>query len=344
DRMFVWGGVYFFIDSRQQRQYVYLNDGRQYDPATDTWSPVSGLNAPAPRAGHVAIWTGEKVLVWGGSGTTTGGTELRGGRYDPSLDTWETTSANTTLNAFGGYTGIAWTGNVMVVWGQSNGPTDSGMGGRYDPFTDSWVATSTESAPPAGGALAWIGNGMLVWQEKIHLYGLSSDADHDGVTVCGGDCNDGNPAVLPGAFEVCNGIDDNCDSLVDETFDGDGDGRTTCGGDCNDADPSAWGSPAEVSAVLIAMEPPVTITWASQSGSSGPGTVYDLVSGTRADLSAFDGSMAVCVSPGGMPPVTDDRSDPAGGQVFWYLVRARNSCGTGTYGSPALDNSIPACF
>ncbi len=45
------------------------------------------------------------------------------------------------------------------------------------------------------------------------------DADGDGFTVAQGDCNDANPAIHPGAAELCNGIDDNCDGTVDEGFD-----------------------------------------------------------------------------------------------------------------------------
>ncbi|HFA51172.1 MAG TPA: T9SS type A sorting domain-containing protein, partial [Bacteroidetes bacterium] len=50
------------------------------------------------------------------------------------------------------------------------------------------------------------------------------------LTATSGDCNDANAAVNPGATEVCNGIDDDCDGMTDEgvlttfyrDFDGDG--------------------------------------------------------------------------------------------------------------------------
>ena len=60
------------------------------------------------------------------------------------------------------------------------------------------------------------------------------DADGDGY-LSNVDCDDHNPLVHPGATEICNGVDDNCNNVVDEGFDRDGDGFTTCGGDCNDA-------------------------------------------------------------------------------------------------------------
>ncbi len=41
------------------------------------------------------------------------------------------------------------------------------------------------------------------------------DGDGDGVTAAEGDCDDDDPAVFPGAPEVCNGDDDDCDGTAD---------------------------------------------------------------------------------------------------------------------------------
>ncbi|MEC7987844.1 MAG: MopE-related protein [Myxococcota bacterium] len=68
------------------------------------------------------------------------------------------------------------------------------------------------------------------------------DADGDFWTVCGGDCDDGNPNIHPGASESNNNRDDNCNDLVDEltdsTADEDGDGQSGIDGDCDDFDAS----------------------------------------------------------------------------------------------------------
>ncbi|NUN14495.1 MAG: lamin tail domain-containing protein [Myxococcales bacterium] len=65
-----------------------------------------------------------------------------------------------------------------------------------------------------------------------------NDNDADGFAACD-DCDDTNGGVFPGVAEKCNGIDDDCDGLVDEGFDKDNDGYTPCAMepqlvDCND--------------------------------------------------------------------------------------------------------------
>ena len=58
-----------------------------------------------------------------------------------------------------------------------------------------------------------------------------ADLDHDGFTVEEGDCDDEDAAVRPGAADVCDGVDNDCDGVVDEDQpDADGDGL------CDDID------------------------------------------------------------------------------------------------------------
>jgi len=60
------------------------------------------------------------------------------------------------------------------------------------------------------------------------------------------DCNDADAALHPGAGEVCDGQDNNCDGHIDEGFDTDEDGYTVCQGDCNDNDLSVYPGAPEV--------------------------------------------------------------------------------------------------
>ena len=59
--------------------------------------------------------------------------------------------------------------------------------------------------------------------------GFSEDNDGDGVSVDEGDCDDEDEWVYPGRSEDCDGVDDNCNGVIDEGFsDVDDDGVADC--------------------------------------------------------------------------------------------------------------------
>ena len=66
---------------------------------------------------------------------------------------------------------------------------------------------------------------------------LTPDGDGDGVTLCDWDCNDADGSIFPGAGEVCDGVDNDCNWAIDDLY-GDcatglpgvcGLGRLSCG-------------------------------------------------------------------------------------------------------------------
>ena len=66
------------------------------------------------------------------------------------------------------------------------------------------------------------------------------DADNDGYTLDMGDCDDENPNVHPGHTELCDGVDNNCNTEIDDSEDCqdvDNDGFRPIDGDCDDSNP-----------------------------------------------------------------------------------------------------------
>ena len=77
--MVVWGGT-TGLPSQMQ-------DGGRYDPAANSWRPVTLVGAPQARVAHTATWTGSEMVIWGGF-TDYHQPLDDGGRYDPVADVW----------------------------------------------------------------------------------------------------------------------------------------------------------------------------------------------------------------------------------------------------------------
>jgi hypothetical protein len=174
----------------------YAKGGLRYDIAKDDlnnvfispWSTIAAENPPSYpyRRGHVAISTGDQMLVWGGEMMTDDsclgshpiatppppcveGLTTTGGIYNPALDSWSPMTTTDAPEARAGATAV-WTGTQMIVWGGGirlpNGdgfPTQTG--GVYDLATDNWKPMTTVNAPSArsSNTAVWTGEAMLVW-------------------------------------------------------------------------------------------------------------------------------------------------------------------------------------
>jgi N-acetylneuraminic acid mutarotase len=126
----------------------------------DTWGYITNTSAPAARAGHTAVWTGSKMIVWGGSPTTQ-----TGGVYDPATDTWTPTITASAPTPRYAHTAV-WTGSKMLIWGGADsGGNYLATGGAYDPDTDTWSVINTTGAPDVRHehTAVWTGTKMLVW-------------------------------------------------------------------------------------------------------------------------------------------------------------------------------------
>jgi hypothetical protein len=118
------------------------------------------------------------------------------------------------------------------------------------------------------------------------------------------------------------------------------------GVDCNDENAGLKAPPGEVAGVRIDRIAGATrVSFTSQDATAGTDTVYDVASGFLSELRADAGfAQAFCLA-GAAPdsPYDDGRVDPAPGSGWYYLLRARNGCGAGTYGASrsGLDASSP---
>lgn len=160
-QVLVWGG------SGPCGAAAACGDGAIYDPGSDRWTPVSADGAPGARYHHTAVFTGTRVLVWGGVGCGGINRSCGGGAsYDPAVGQW------TRLDQAGapaprGLHSAVWTGSQMIVWGGEDFTTRAlfSDGARFDPGRGEWEAMSAQRAPSARRfhVSVWTGSRMFVW-------------------------------------------------------------------------------------------------------------------------------------------------------------------------------------
>ncbi len=162
----IFGGVAL---PRQSGVTATLGGGAAYDPAAQQWSMLPSSGAPSSRYWHSVVWTGQQMIVWGGShdGTNPLGD---GAAYDPVANAWTALPAENAPHARYSHSSV-WTGLEMIVWAGigctygDNGALPCSDGAAYNPRTGRWRALATAGAPgPSNGAQAvWAGGNMLVW-------------------------------------------------------------------------------------------------------------------------------------------------------------------------------------
>ncbi len=130
--------------------------------------------------------------------------------------------------------------------------------GQTEEVVVGWTVASEDE--PVLGTVTFTGNSENLASLAVEFVGNDCerslnpsdwDADADGWTICGGDCNDADAKASPSLNEDLNdGVDNDCDGEINEVNDDtvgnddDGDGCTESGAppcglaDCNDGDPN----------------------------------------------------------------------------------------------------------
>ena len=120
-------------------------------------------DAPSPRIKHTAIWTGTRMIIWGGQDENSSSYQT-GGIYDPVLDVWSYTAVDDAPKKRHSHSAV-WTGTEMLVWGGKDEDNFLLNGKKYNPDLNTWQNISTQNKPKGsvGQIALWTGTHMLIW-------------------------------------------------------------------------------------------------------------------------------------------------------------------------------------
>lgn len=155
DRMVVWGGTGENGELNTGGQLLFTNG------APLQWLPMTTRNAPYPRIGHSAVWTGDRVLIWGGQ---SGGVPLDDGAAFCPCDEWQSLSPTNAPTPRFDHAAV-WTGSEMIIMGGANVAGGLSTGAAYSLSTAQWRPLSNAGNPLARSQLGavWTGTELVVF-------------------------------------------------------------------------------------------------------------------------------------------------------------------------------------
>lgn len=162
--MIIWGGV-------GDPETGALGDGSRYNPKADKWYALPKANAPSPRYGHTAVWTGKEMIVWGG---WSGREHLKNGAaYDPKDDSWRPLSLKNAPSARTLHVAVV-VDNKMIVHGglgiSAKGDKEiKGDAFIYNIDDDTWsnLAFKQPITPRYGHSAVNADSHIIIWGGRI---------------------------------------------------------------------------------------------------------------------------------------------------------------------------------
>lgn len=178
--MIVWGGR----GAGSTSTYVRSN-GAAYNLLSDTWraiAPVGSAMSSPSRWQHTAVWTGSKMVVWGGLyyySESSSYARNDGAAYDPVADSWTAIATSPLSNRWGHDAVWSTTTNEMIVWGGGVGASSGQQyadGAAYDPVTNTWEALPPAPITPRWKhSMVWTGAEVVIWGGQNYTNGYLRD-------------------------------------------------------------------------------------------------------------------------------------------------------------------------
>ena len=163
-QMIVWGG-------QSVEDGTSYGDGGRYSAASNSWTSIPPTALLPGRAWHSAVWTGTRMLVWGGTDDISLQipSSIRGASYNPTNGSWSAiTDTGAPEPRF--RHGAVWTGDEMIVFGGIGDPSAPDSGARYRPATNSWT-------PPVPGDYRFAYDAIWTGHEMIAHAGTTAQPE-----------------------------------------------------------------------------------------------------------------------------------------------------------------------